>query len=329
MITPIRAGLLSRPGAFLSGRYGPLRLPTSPTSARDIDDAAIKLEAQIKSDAGSPGKPAAALAPRRGCCVPEERFPHRHDGARPGRRRRTGRRGRAGCGSRDTVLQIKPRDAQERALLLDRATSSAYIAYQRASDRALEADSLAVVGRSLADRKEWRPALDALRLSLDLREAADLRGQYERLRVRARLPLLGLHRRLRLPFHRAPVSSSPKNCRAAVPTSRLSLPSPAWTARRSRPTTSSFASKASSTASAILLRCAPACRRWCARRWPNRPSSRSRARPQAFRALLGQGLRAAARRPARHSAAQRQHRRHHAVALSHRRPQSDRHRAGL
>ena len=44
------------------------------------------------------------------------------------------------------------------------------------------------LGRSLADRKEWRPALDALRLSLDLREAADLRGQYERLRVEAGLP---------------------------------------------------------------------------------------------------------------------------------------------
>ena len=28
----------------------------------------------------------------------------------------------------------------------------------------------------------WRPALDALRLSLELREVADVRGQYERLR---------------------------------------------------------------------------------------------------------------------------------------------------
>src|SRR6185437_9732948 len=82
-----------------------------------------------------------------------------------------------------TVLQIRPRDDNERALLLDRASTAAYIAYQRASDRNLEADSLAVLGRALSDRKQWRPGLDAMRLSLELRETADLRGQYERLRT--------------------------------------------------------------------------------------------------------------------------------------------------
>ena len=35
---------------------------------------------------------------------------------------------------------------------------------------------------ALSERKLWRPALDALRLSLDLREVADIRGQYEKLR---------------------------------------------------------------------------------------------------------------------------------------------------
>ena len=80
------------------------------------------------------------------------------------------------------VLQICPRDDRERALLLDRATTAAYIAYQRATDRNLEADSLALLGHTFADRKLWRPALDAMRLALELRESADLRGQYERLR---------------------------------------------------------------------------------------------------------------------------------------------------
>src|SRR5664279_668720 len=82
-----------------------------------------------------------------------------------------------------TVLQIRPRDEREKALLLDRASTAAYIAYRRAGDPALEADSLAVLGRTFADRKQWRPALDSLRLSLDMRETAELRGQYERLRV--------------------------------------------------------------------------------------------------------------------------------------------------
>ena len=81
-----------------------------------------------------------------------------------------------------TVLQIRPRDDREKALLLDRASTAAYIAYQRASGRDLEADSLALLGKTLADRKQWRPALDSMRLALDLRESADLRGEYERLR---------------------------------------------------------------------------------------------------------------------------------------------------
>ena len=38
------------------------------------------------------------------------------------------------------------------------------------------------MSRSYADRQLWRPALDAMRLSLDLREVADVRQQYERMR---------------------------------------------------------------------------------------------------------------------------------------------------
>src|SRR6185437_6988086 len=82
-----------------------------------------------------------------------------------------------------TILQIKPRDDREKALLFDRASTAAYIAYQRAGDRNLEADSLSVLGRTLSDRQQWRGALDSLRLSLELRETAELRGQYEKLRA--------------------------------------------------------------------------------------------------------------------------------------------------
>ena len=45
-----------------------------------------------------------------------------------------------------------------------------------------EADALAVLGRAMSERKLWRPALDALRLSLDLREVAEVRGRYEKMR---------------------------------------------------------------------------------------------------------------------------------------------------
>ena len=147
----------------------------------DLDDAAIKLEAQIKSDAGTVTKPAATLRRDADAAFQKNDF----------------RTGMTVLGQLVTVaptdatswlrlsravLQIRPRDDNERALLLDRASTAAYIAYSRASDRNLEADSLALLGKTFADRKQWRPALDSMRLALDLRESADLRGQYERLR---------------------------------------------------------------------------------------------------------------------------------------------------
>src|SRR6202035_3757457 len=53
---------------------------------------------------------------------------------------------------------------------------------QRAGSRGEEADALVVLGRSFAERTLWRPALDAMRLSLELREVADVRAQYEKMR---------------------------------------------------------------------------------------------------------------------------------------------------
>ena len=76
-----------------------------------------------------------------------------------------------------TIFQISPPTAREQTFLLERASTAAYIAYQRAGNAGDEADALAVLGRALSERKLWRPALDALRLSLDLREVADVRGQ--------------------------------------------------------------------------------------------------------------------------------------------------------
>ena len=81
-----------------------------------------------------------------------------------------------------TIFQIRSPTSTEQTFLLERASTAAYIAYQRAGNAGEEADALAVLGRAMADRKLWRPALDALRLSLDLREVADVRGHYEKLR---------------------------------------------------------------------------------------------------------------------------------------------------
>ncbi|MES2751861.1 MAG: MG2 domain-containing protein, partial [Pseudomonadota bacterium] len=147
----------------------------------DLADSAVRLEAQIKTEAGVVNKTAATLksdieaafkrSDLRGALqllgqtaavAPED----------SGNWLRLAR----------TIMQIRPADNRERTFFYERASTAAYIAYQRGANAGEEADSLAVLGNVLAERKLWRPALDALRLSLDQREVADVRGQYEKLR---------------------------------------------------------------------------------------------------------------------------------------------------
>ncbi|HMA55776.1 MAG TPA: alpha-2-macroglobulin [Pseudolabrys sp.] len=175
----VRAGLAA---AFVALAFFPVLAADKSFKQNTLDEAAIKLEAQIKSDAGAVAKPAATL--RRDADAAFQKNDFRGGmlvlgqlvAAAPDDASNWLRLARA-------VLQIKPSDDREKALLLDRASTAAYIAYQRARDRNLEADSLAVLGRALADRQQWRDALNSLRLSLELREAAELRGQYEKLRA--------------------------------------------------------------------------------------------------------------------------------------------------
>src|SRR5580692_8875211 len=181
MLTFVRAGLAAALVVLLPA------LAAAPASAEkayqrdDLNDAAIKLEAKIKSDAGPVSKPAATL--RRDADAAFARNDFRtglqilgqivvvapNDSANWLRLAKS-------------VLQIRPGNDQERSALLDRAATAAYIAYQRTSNPAEEAESLLLISRSFADRSQWRPALDAMRQSLELREVADVRQQYERMR---------------------------------------------------------------------------------------------------------------------------------------------------
>ena len=81
-----------------------------------------------------------------------------------------------------TRLRMRVTEAREQTLLLERASTAAYAAYTRAGNAASEADALATLGTAMAQRKLWRPALDALRLSLTQKEAAPIRAQYDNLR---------------------------------------------------------------------------------------------------------------------------------------------------
>ena len=147
----------------------------------DLADGAIRLEAQIRKDAGEVAKPAAAL--RR-----EADAAFARNDQRAGLQLLTQLVAIAPAEASNwlrlarTILQIRPADEREKTALLERAATAAYAAYQRTSAGNEEAEALAILGRTFTERKLWRPALDTMRLSLDLRETAELRGTYERMR---------------------------------------------------------------------------------------------------------------------------------------------------
>ena len=145
----------------------------------ELADSAVKLEAQIKSEAGVVAKTSATLKTDADAAFKRSDF-------------RTGLQvlGQIAAVSPEDsgnwlrlariIFQISPKNSSEQTFLLERASTAAYIAYQRAGNAGEEADALAALGRAMSERKLWRPALDSLRLSLDLREVAEVRGQYEK-----------------------------------------------------------------------------------------------------------------------------------------------------
>ncbi|MBY0380709.1 MAG: alpha-2-macroglobulin family protein [Xanthobacteraceae bacterium] len=148
----------------------------------DLADQAVRLEAQIKTESGSVSKSAPALKADADAAFKRNDF----------------RSGLVLLGQiatvapqdssnwlkiARTIFQIKPSDAREKTFLQGRASTAAYLAYQTAADKPSESEALAVLGKSLANQTLWRPALDSLRLSLDLRESADVREQYETMRT--------------------------------------------------------------------------------------------------------------------------------------------------
>jgi alpha-2-macroglobulin len=147
----------------------------------ELADSAIKLEAQIKSEAGPVAKSSTTL--RNDADAAFKRADFRVGLQILGQIAATTPEDSANwLRLAKTIFQIRAASSSEQTFLYERASTAAYIAYQRAGNQAEEADALAVIGRAISERKLWRPALDALRLSLDMREVAEVRGQYEKMR---------------------------------------------------------------------------------------------------------------------------------------------------
>jgi uncharacterized protein YfaS (alpha-2-macroglobulin family) len=178
MLASVRAGFAAALVAFVSFTAS---AADKPFQRSDLADSAVRLETQIKTESGQVAKPVATLRSEAEAAFAKRDF-------RAGMQtlaqivsvapREAGnwlRLSRA-------ILQIRANDDRERTNFLERAATAAYIAYQRSGNAGEEADALVLLGRTFAERKLWRPALDAYRFSLDLREVADVRQSYEQLR---------------------------------------------------------------------------------------------------------------------------------------------------
>jgi hypothetical protein len=178
MLASLRAGLTA---ALLLILSLPALSADKPYHRDDLAEAAVRVEGQIKADAGTVVKPLAALRRDADTAVTRRNQNGALDAlgkiatVAPADAANWLRLAR-------TILQTRPADEGERSAILERAAAAAYVAYQRTANRYEEADALVLIGRSYADRTQWRPALDTLRQSLALRDVADVRGQYERMR---------------------------------------------------------------------------------------------------------------------------------------------------
>jgi alpha-2-macroglobulin len=178
MLASLRAGLTA---ALLLILSLPALSADKPYHRDDLAEAAVRVEGQIKADAGTVAKPLAALRRDADTAVTRRNQNGALDAlgkiatVAPADAANWLRLAR-------TILQTRPADEGERSAILERAAAAAYVAYQRTANRYEEADALVLIGRSYADRTQWRPALDTLRQSLALRDVADVRGQYERMR---------------------------------------------------------------------------------------------------------------------------------------------------
>jgi uncharacterized protein YfaS (alpha-2-macroglobulin family) len=178
MLSFIRAGLAA---ALMTLVSYPAFAADKPFQRSDLADSAVRLEAQIKTEAGQVAKPVATLRSEADAAFTKRDF---RAGMQTLAQIVSVAPKEAGNWLRlaRTILQIRPNDDKERTNFLERAATAAYIGYQRSANAGEEADALVLLGRTFAERKLWRPALDSYRFALDLKEVAEVRRTYEGLR---------------------------------------------------------------------------------------------------------------------------------------------------
>ena len=241
----------------------------------DLADAAIKLEAQIKADAGQVSETGRGAAPRGRCRVPAQRFPHRHADARSDRRWWRPTTAPTGCAWPRPSCSCAPATTASARCCSNARPPPPISPISARPIPPKRPKACVIIARTYADRSVWRPALDALRISLELREVADVRQQYEKLRDDHGFRLLDYtrRRRCRLAARLLPVlRGAARQAHRFLAVRGGRRPGQAGDLGAGQ---AALRRRASSTASATRSRCARACRRWSRRRWRRPPSSAS------------------------------------------------------
>ncbi len=176
-----RAGLIAALLVFVTTPLIPVQAAEKTFQDADLDDAAIKLQADLKDEAGTVEKPVIALKKDADAALKKGDLDSAADiyvqivtvapkDAQAWRR------------LADLWLKIPTTDEDDGSTRYERATTAAYIAYQDAANAPDEADALIMLASAYGKRSDWRPALNALALALKLHQTPELKATYDGLR---------------------------------------------------------------------------------------------------------------------------------------------------
>jgi hypothetical protein len=177
----LRAGLFAALFVFAAAPLTPVQSAEKTFQDAALDDAAIKLEADLKDEAGTVEKPVITLrkdadaALRKGDVESAADIYVQVVSVAPNDAAAWRRLA-------DLWIKIPTTDEDDGSTRYERATTASYIAYQRAGTASEEADSLVMLATAYGKRSEWRPALNALALALKLDETPELKTTYDQLR---------------------------------------------------------------------------------------------------------------------------------------------------
>src|SRR5262245_58335307 len=177
----LRAGVFAALFVFAAAPLSPVHSAEKTFQDAALDDAAIKLEADLKDEAGNVEKPVITLRKDADAAL---RKGDVESAADIYAQIVSGAPNDAAAWRRlaDLWLKIPATDEDDGSERYERATTASYIAYQRSGSAAEEADSLVMLATAYGKRSARRPALNALPPALKPDETPELRTTYNGLR---------------------------------------------------------------------------------------------------------------------------------------------------